>query len=215
MRPHWFNWIFGYGSVLIFALNAVAAEPPPRQENWRLLFDGKSLQQWKSSPFGGEGEVRVENGQITLPRGNDMTGICWQGDFPREDYELALEAMRVEGNDFFCGLTFPVSQAYCSLILGGWGGHVAGLSNIDRRDASDNQTTQIISFDNNRWYAVRLQVTTQKITVLLDGKPIIELDRAEHEFGTRPEVELSKPLGISTWRTCGAVRNIRFKPLTP
>ena len=37
------------------------------------------------------------------------------------DYELRLEAKRVEGGDFFCGLTFPVGKEYCTLILGGWG----------------------------------------------------------------------------------------------
>jgi hypothetical protein len=207
------------GSILVcilltcaFSLG-LAADKPAAAEPWEMLFDGKTLGQWKSTPFGGEGEVKVENDQILLPRGNDMTGITWQGGFPSESYEISLEASRLDGNDFFCGLTFPVGTEFCSLILGGWGGRVTGLSNVDRRDASDNQTTQAITYRSNQWYSICLRVTPARITVVLDNTPIIELDRAEHQFGLRPEVELSRPLGFSTWRTCGALRNIKFRRL--
>lgn len=203
--------------IFFFLANAfsfgLATDKTAAAESWEIMFDGKTLGQWKSTPFGGEGDVKVENGQILLPRGNDMTGISWQGGFPTDSYEISLEAARLEGNDFFCGLTFPVGADFCSLILGGWGGRVTGLSNVDRRDASDNQTTQAITYRTNQWYSIRLRVTPARITVVLNDNPIIELDRAEHEFGLRPEVELSKPLGFSTWRTCGALRNIKFRRL--
>jgi hypothetical protein len=177
------------------------------------LFDGKDLGKWKSTPFGGEGEVAVENGQIILPMGNDMTGITWQGEFPRAGYEISAEAMRIDGHDFFCGLTFPVGADPCSLILGGWGGSVSGLSNIDGRDASDNQTTQVISYKNEQWYRIKLRVTEERIQVWLDGRPIITQELAGHRISIRPEVELSKPLGFSTWRTKGALRNLKYQQL--
>ena len=53
-----------------------------------------------------------------------MTGVTYQGQFPKTDYEVSLEAMRVDGVDFFCGMTFPVRSEFCTLIVGGWGGEV-------------------------------------------------------------------------------------------
>ena len=76
------------------------------------LFDGKTLANWKGTEFGGRGDVLVEGGEIRLGMGNDLTGINFVGVMPKMDYELRLEASRVEGSDFFCGLTF----LYLSLI---------------------------------------------------------------------------------------------------
>jgi hypothetical protein len=177
------------------------------------LFDGKSMGKWKITPLGGEGEVRIEEGQIILAMGSDMTGITWTGEFPRENYEIQLEAMRRSGHDFFCGLTFPVGDNPCSLILGGWGGAVTGLSSIDGGDASDNSTTKIISYQEGRWYRIRLRVTTQKIEAWLDQEKIVEQDLTGRRISIRPEVELSRPLGISTWRTEGALRNLSYRIL--
>ena len=39
------------------------------------LFNGKSLDGWKVTDFGGEGEVSVEDGQIIMRMGQPLTGI--------------------------------------------------------------------------------------------------------------------------------------------
>lgn len=188
---------------------AGAAEP----SDWIPLFDGTSLGGWKSTPFGGEGEVRVESGAIRLDMGSDMTGITWSKEFPKQHYEIELEARRVDGSDFFCGITFPVGDDPCSLILGGWGGGVVGLSSIDGKDASRNATTQIRDFEKGRWYAVRIRVTPARITCDLDGKTIIDQPLEGHVVSIREEVEASRPLGIATYATVGEVRGIRYRRL--
>ena len=96
------------------------AAPEPGQEI--SLFDGKTLGQWKATDFGGQGEVSVKDGAIHMATGSYMTGITWTGPVVRMNYEITLDAMRVEGSDFFCGLTFPVGEKPCTLVLGGWGG---------------------------------------------------------------------------------------------
>ena len=201
---------FLFGSCLTLAQNSGKDSAAGA---WISLFDGKELGKWKSTPFGGEGEVTVEDGQIILPMGNDMTGITWQGELPMTGYEISAEAMRIDGHDFFCGLTFPAGADPCSLILGGWGGSVSGLSNIDGRDASDNQTTKVISYKNGQWYRVKLRVTFEKIQAWLNDKSIVDLELAGRRIGIRPEVELSRPLGFSTWRTKGALRNLQYRRL--
>ncbi len=178
------------------------------------LFDGKTLGQWKITDFGGQGDVYVKDGAIFLEIGSDMTGVTWAGPLIRTNYEITLEAMRVSGSDFFCGLTFPVGDKPCSLILGGWGGVVCGLSNIDYYDAADNETTQIVSFEDGQWDHVRLRITPDRIQAWLDDEELVNLETANRHIDTRSEMDLSQPLGIATWQTTGAIRNIHQRPFT-
>lgn len=184
------------------------------QENWQSLFDGKSLGQWKSTEFGGEGKVTVANGQINLEAGANLTGITWSGGaLPKTNYEISLEAKKTDGSDFFCGLTFPVANSFCSLIVGGWGGGIVGLSSIDGHDASENETTQVMNFPANRWYRIRVKVTPTKIEAWLDDKSLADVTITGHSIDIRSEVELSKPLGIATWMTGAAFRDIKLRRL--
>ena len=177
------------------------------------LFDGKSLGQWAITDFGGQGKVYVKDGAIYMEMGNDLTGINWKGPLIRMNYEITLEAMRISGSDFFCGLTFPVAENPCSLILGGWGGGLCGLSNIDYYDAANNETTTFTSFEDNKWYRVRLRVTPDRIEAWLDDEEIVNIEITGRKIDIRAEVALSQPLGIATWQTGGAVRNIKIKPI--
>lgn len=181
--------------------------------DWLPLFDGEALGDWKSTPFGGEGTVAVVDGALRINAGASLSGVTFGGEFPRQRYEIALEARRVEGDDFFCGLTFPVGDDACSLILGGWGGGVVGLSSIDGSDASENDTTQYHEFVRGRWYDVVVRVTPERIECLLDGKPIIDQPLEGRRLSIRHEVELSMPLGIATYATTGEARNIRWRAI--
>jgi hypothetical protein len=181
---------------------------------WQPLFDGKTLGNWQSTKFIGEGPVKVQDGQIVLNTGGPMTGITWAGPkLPTANYEIAFQAMRIEGEDFFAGITFPVADSFCSLILGGWGGTVVGLSNINGMDASENETSQSITFEPRRWYNVRIRVTAARIEAWLDDRQIVNQDLAGKKIDTRIEVEPSKPLGIASYRTAAALREIRLRPI--
>ena len=197
-------------------LQRVAAAYPPQAADagWQSIFDGKSLANWTPTKFSGAGAVKVENDQIVLEAGRELTGITWTGDAPPTDnYELAFQAMRVQGGDFFAGVTFPVGDSFCSLILGGWGGGVVGLSSINSMDASENETSQSREFESGRWYNVRIRVTPAKIEAWLDDRQIIDQQRKGNRFDIRIEVEASKPLGIASWRTKAALRDVRLRRL--
>jgi len=176
-----------------------------------LLFDGKSLDGWEITNFGPQGPVYVSGGEIILGMGDGCTGITWKKAFPRTNYEVSLDAMRVAGNDFFCGLTFPVGKSPCSLIIGGWGGATVGLSNINGKDAAENETTAIRNFDKNRWYHIRLTVTDNFIKSWIDSTIVIDFKIGDKKLSIRPEVELSRPFGIASWNTTSAIRNIRLQ----
>lgn len=197
-------------SFLICPLAAAEPEAPVVK-----LFDGKTLDGWKIAKFGGEGEVRVEKGEIHLDIGSDMTGITYAKEIPTLDYEISLEAMRTAGGDFFCGLTFPIGKDPCSFIVGGWGGGTVGLSSIDDADASENETASFHSFDDKRWYQVRVKVTKEKVECWIDKEQVVDLKHVGRRISIRSEVELNKPLGISTWSTAAALRNIELRRLPP
>lgn len=196
------------------ALSGLAAADNQAKTAWKPLFDGKSLKSWKAANFGGEGEVKVKDGVILLETGNDMTGITYSGDdFPKMDYELSLEGKRLQGNDFFCTTTFPVGDSHCSLVMGGWGGAVVGLSTIDGLDASENATKTLQTFKRDQWYRIRIRVNREHIQTWIDDKRIVNLATKGKKISIRPECDLCKPLGIATWRTTGAIRAIQFRPL--
>ena len=195
-----------------------AAQTPPKarvagagEAGWKSLFDGESLGGWKKTAFGGEGEVAVEDGSILIGRGSDMSGITWTKDVPKQHYEIELEAQRVDGNDFFCGLTFPVGDDPCSFIVGGWGGGLIGLSSIDGQDAAHNDTTSYREFKSGRWYTVRVRVTPERISCWLDDEQVVDQKLANRILSIRNEVFPSKPLGIATYSTVARVKNIRVR----
>jgi hypothetical protein len=191
-------------------------DEPADPTAWRPLFDGKTLKGWKVPEWGGSGKVYVKNGEVHMETGETCTGITYVdgNSLPREDYEIALEAMRAEGGDFFCGLTFPVGKDPITLVLSGWAGMVTGLSCINYMDASENETTRMIEYQNKKWYRVRARVTKSHIFVWIDDKLIISFAREDKKISIRPEVDLSVPLGIATWRTHGVACNIRIRRLT-
>lgn len=194
---------------------APAEKGAPAENSWKKLFDGKSLTGWKATNFGGEGEVYIKDGAVVMDIGNDMTGITYaRGDFPTVDYEVTLEGKRLNGNDFFCTTTFPVGKDFCSLVVGGWGGTVVGLSSINNFDASENETTTFKNFEKDRWYRLRIRVTKGHIQAWIDDKQVADVPTTDKKISIRIECDPCKPFGVATWRTCGAVRDIRVRLLT-
>lgn len=182
----------------------------------------KDLTLWKSINFGGEGEVYYKDGALNLDVGL-LTGVRYQGDITEvfgkdlENYEITIEAKRVQGLDIFLGLTFPVGKdGSVSLVLGGWAGVVNGISNLDGLNASENDTTTYKEggYKDNQWYKARVRVTTDKIQCFVDDKKIVDIKRADYnQYDTHGMVLDSKPFGIFTYETWGAYRNLQVRKL--
>ena len=218
--------------VPLFSFAAEPAKAPAKAENgdgkteakddqaknWRPLFDGKTLKNWRDADFGGNAEAEVKDGAIVLPFAERLAGVVWAGDekdLPKNNYEIELEAKRVQGGDFFCGLTFPVRDSHATLVVGGWGGSLCGISSLDGADAANNETTHIDSFKNGQWYKVRLRVTDDKLQAWIDGDQIIDVVTTGRKIDIRADIDASKPLGLCSFATTAALKNIRVRELTP
>jgi Domain of Unknown Function (DUF1080) len=181
----------------------------PQKE--RILFDGKSLEGWKASVFGGDGEVKLSNDSLSLGMGDPLTGVSYSGsDLPRNHYEVSLEARRVSGNDFFCCLTFPVDDSHCSLVVGGWAGSIVGLSCLDEKDAARNETMRNMGFADAQWYKIRVQVMPERICCWIDDEMVVDADTRGKKISLRNEVLLSRPLGVCNFQTVAEIRNIKL-----
>ncbi len=195
--------------------SGTAEEPAKKYDSVEILFDGKSLGKWQRGDFGKEGTVEVKDGQLLIGRGSPMNGIVWRGgELPKSNYEIVMEAQRVEGADFFATVTFPVKDSACSLVLGGWGGGLIGLSSLNGIDASENETLGYYEFKNGQWYQIRIQVLDDRILCWIDDKEIVNVDISDKEIGIRIEMEFCRPLGVASYRTTGAVRKLTLQRLT-
>ncbi len=183
-------------------------------QGWKSFLPAKGLAGWEITDFGGQGEVTRKGDLLVMEMGDPLTGINYKKkDFPKTNFEIQVEIQRIEGSDFLCGLTFPVGDEHCSLIAGGWGGGLVGLSSVDGFDASENSTTTYHAFDNGKWYKFRLVVDDKMVHAWIDNEKFVMQEREHHEFSTRIEVFASRPVGLCAFQSKVAVKNFRWRPL--
>ena len=175
---------------------------------------------WKDSGFAGAGETKVEpnfRGQgpvILIEAGQSLSGITFTNPVPKTNFEVTLEALKIQGSDFFIGLTFPVAEAHATLVLGGWGGATTGISSIDGLDASENDTTKFLGYDKDKWFRIRMKVTPGRLETWINDDKIVDQDIKERRISMRfGEIENSVPFGLATYQTTTVIRKVEIKPV--
>ena len=206
-----------FGSLFLFSCESQKLiNSSQSNEDIKWLFNGSDLDNWYKTDYAGKGDIRIDdNGSLVLEMGSELSGIHWIGEqLPLQNYEIHLKAKRTLGSDFFCGLTFPYKDSHATLILGGWGGSLIGISSIDDFDASENETGDAYIFDDNKWYDIRLRVTESELTVWIDNEEVIDCEVEGRKVGMRfGEIEMSVPLGICTYATTGVIREVYLKKI--
>lgn len=216
-----FQFSFGFLCLLLVSCGP-AAKPVVKSEvtptSWNLL-EGKAAAQWQQAGIPDEGEIQVEKDELILKAGLPMTGAKWAGwspDMPGTNYAITYEALRVEGEDIFGMVTFPVGshQSHATFVLGGWGGTVTGISSIDFKDANENQTRAEQRFETNRWYKVRVEVRPDDLRAWIDDRLVVNATIKGKQVGLRPGfIDHCLPFGFATYGTTGKVRQIRIETL--
>lgn len=204
-------------ALCLFAMAPLAAQEAVKEEGAKewVLFDGKTLDDWETVDIGGSGQVDLEGGCMIINMGDSVSGLVYKkaAELPVTNYEITLQAKRLQGVDFFCGLTFPVGslKRCATLVLGGWGGSVTGISSIDDMDASNNSTGTYQRYDDDQWYAVRLRVTPENLSAWVGDKQVVDADIEGKKVGLRPgPIESYAPLSLTTFTTTAAIKNVRL-----
>lgn len=190
---------------------------PPRRTEWSLLTPEFEAA-WCAAGISEEGKVGIRDGEITMHPGQPMTGVrfdAWDSAaLPRTRYAIEYEAMRVEGNDFFGTVTFPVNDTHATLIVGGWGGTLVGISSIDDMDASENSTRGNSFFENNRWHKVRIEVREDDLRAWIDGRLFVNVSIKGRRVGLRTgEISKCQPFGFATYATRARIRGVAIRRL--
>jgi hypothetical protein len=172
--------------------------------------------QWQHA-MGGELSFPAP-GALRLGWGETLSAAKWTGAPVKPPFEMELEARRIDGTDFFCGITFPArdSGECLTWVVGGWGGSLVGLSSIDGKDAAENETTAHRPFEKERWYRLRLKCGAERIEGWIDGERAIDFAPAGKQLGLRPgPIDQCAPFGLATWQTTGEFKGLRWRPLRP
>lgn len=198
----------------MLAVTAFAVDAPKSI----ALFDGKSISDWQSVDIGGSGEVELENGALVIKQGDSVSGAIYKkaDKLPVTNYEITLEARRTQGVDFFCGLTFPVGslKTCATLVIGGWGGSVTGISSIDGMDAAENSTGSYQRYEDNKWYKIKLRVTPKNLSTWVNDKQVIDADIEGKKISVRPgPIESYLPLSLTTFATAAEIKNVVLTPI--
>ena len=202
--------MFAASRVIAFVALATAAHA----QDWKPMFDGKSLAGWKDTEFARHGKARVENGAIVLQAGKPLAGVNYTGAFPKSNYEIRFEASKGPGGDFFASLTFPVKDSHATWVTGGWGGDIVGISSLDGWDASETETRTYYEFKPGEWYKFRLRVLDDRLTAWINEEQVVNVSIAGRTVGMRlGEIELSAPLGFASYNTTGLIKNIEYREL--
>ena len=69
-----------------------------------------------------------------------------------------------------------------------------------------------MEFAHNRWYRIRVRVTEAKIEAWINDEQMVDLETRNRIISLRPgDIQKSLPLGIATYMTRAAVRDIRVR----
>jgi Domain of Unknown Function (DUF1080) len=212
-----FSYVVGQETVQDKGTKKISpTQSSPEQEGWLPLIPAQGLEGWEITDFYGHGEVKRQEELLVFEPGKPLTGITYaKKDFPSSNFEIELEARRVSGNDFFCGLTFPVGKGFCSYIAGGWGGSLVGISSVNGADASENSNSSSFDFKNGQWYKFRIRVDDEFVRGWIDKKEMFAQEREGNQFSTRIEVNASQPLGMCVFQSKVEMKNFRWRAIDP
>ncbi|MFM7316927.1 MAG: DUF1080 domain-containing protein [Isosphaeraceae bacterium] len=173
------------------------------------LLETEGLRGWAATDFFKPGQVAVKNSTLSLGKGKPMTGVTTTlRDLPKTNFDIAYEARRLDGDDFFAALTFPVQDGFLTFVNGGWSGNITGLSSIDGSDASENETGKPYTFENEVWYRFRVSVREHQVICSINEKTVIDFDGIGRSLKTRVESRPSEPLGLACYDCSSEVRKI-------
>ena len=154
---------------------------------------------------GSGGVWDIDNGSIIQSSLSENIRLMF-GETDWQDYELTLQAERIEGAEGFLVLFRADGDNFYWFNAGGWSNtqHAIEKGTAGHGRWSVLNGLQVPgSIETDRWYDVRIRCEGSHFRVWLDGNSVFDFtDDAAH---------LSGRIGIGTWVTKSAFRNIVVK----
>jgi hypothetical protein len=146
----------------------------------------------------------VDAGRCTIP-------VMVEGSY---DLEVRFTMLRgVESN-----LVLPVGGRNCVVIVGGWGGRIAGLAQIDGRAGNQNTSTAkhapLQPRQQQRLFCqVRVTGSQASIEVELNSRPLIRWQGQASSLSCPPSWNIPNPqsLGLAAYRSAVTYQSARLK----
>ncbi len=176
--------------------------PQAEQEAWQQFWSEAAAlgDRAASVPSGG---WWVQGKEILQEQKIDAA--CWLrlGESNWTDYDLEVEALRVEGVDGF-GIGFRMADRDNFLManFGGWNNSRHGVEVTTEGDVKVLPSSVApAAIDAGRWYRVRVEARGSQFKVLLDGKEVLTFTDAGHPRGA---------VGLRSWNTVNRFRNLKL-----
>ena len=189
----------------------------PRWTPWRDLFDGKTLDGWRTPKSGAfvNGKAEVKDHCIALQAESDGAGIAATQPVPAVGYEVTADATRSGGRGDFCTLVFPIAGQQCVLYVGGGDdeGNAFGLGYVDGSRFADDELTRRVEYERGRYYRIRLRVMPDTVRAWLDGREMLDLATAGRRLEVGTYVPELVPFGVYAWNSQALIRSIRMREL--
>ena len=190
-------------------------QPPPPPTEWTTgkpiaLLDGNSTRGWAASEAH-RCKASVKDATLHMEAGTTWGVVTSTRTLPKANYELAFEAMRVEGTGDMATVVFAVGPCRCAFRVGADDSKVAWLSNVD---GSASRVAGAPGLDNGQWHKVRLRVTDAKVEAWVGDHQVVDQPRIGHSFELAG-VEGVAPLSLCSKAMKVAWRNIVLLPLAP
>ena len=188
----------------------------PRWTPWRDLFDGKTLDGWRTPKSGAfvNGKAEVKDHCIALQAESDGAGIAATQPVPAVGYEVTADATRSGGRGDFCTLVFPIAGQQCVLYVGGAEeGNAFALGYVDGSRFADDELTRRVDYERGRYYRIRLRVMPDTVRAWLDGEEMLDLATEGRRLEVGTYVPELVPFGVYAWNSQALIRSIRIREL--
>jgi len=183
--------------------------PAPKLDpatGWTDLFDGKSLTGWRVADTPGHGEVAVQDGILLLAEGTGNTGIAWDGEFPKDDYEVEVAMTRRTGVESM-DITLPVGGHFPRVMAGGSHNTVLGFVAGSRKKGKEVDR----AFANGQWYVLRVRVARGGVRVWVDGELALDCSTDGGTGDGGANFAPLRPFGLSSYKAASSIRSVRMR----